>query len=67
MGATHNKWEYCILRFGSLSIDGNLNIRLNTFGNDGWELVSVTHSDRLQGGDLFFKRQVFPSKKKIKK
>jgi hypothetical protein len=48
------KWEYCIVRI-TLSAS-----RLNDFGRDGWEVVSIVLGEDALVPRVVFKREITP-------
>ena len=62
-----SKWEYKVLKFPTYGLSGGkikedeLNLQLNKYGNEGWELVSALGSNEGMGSTrdiiLLFKRQ----------
>jgi len=61
------KWEYKVLKFPTHGFSGGkikedeINLQINKYGNDGWELVTTLGSNEGMGTTrdvvLFFKRQ----------
>jgi len=48
------RWAHLVHKLGKDSL-GDLQFKLDQFGNEGWELVAVV-SDEEQGVVLYFKR-----------
>lgn len=57
------KWEYRIVTLNPSSYDLSSEEKLNIFGEDGWELVTVVVSDHIW--TCFFKRPLNPTPDKV--
>lgn len=54
----HQQWEHLALDY-SANLDKELSAKINSLGDKGWELVSVstrTHNGTTQGVTYYFKR-----------